>query len=395
MLARQLHPFVAISIVLGASLFAVAGCSSSSVSTTSVTHPTMVEVSPESFLGDVACTTSGPGLKRYVATLFDTNYVPVGGGGGSGGSGGAGGSPAATGNGGNATQPDFALPSSTPTPCRASVGFAYVAPAHRYRVEVEGYDTDDVRPRALGSRLMVDADGELVEPKWRAVCDKPIIAVENIIIGGGLCSKTFEVTDPTASASLTVSLTSLLGSLKCGSEPGEVDHFDVSVLNEGSEEAVAIPCADGARAIFDDLAAGKSMSVYVAAFSAGSTQAFAGANCTGRTIPGANVDATCDALSQTGTLRVDLAAALSQLDLSCKGSDLKLEVSAPGDESPRVVTPPACLQPFDHGFAPGPAALTVTAKRVPSGEELGTLTCHGDITPGQFVLAECEPNSAG
>jgi len=90
-----------------------------------------------------------------------------------------------------------------------------------------------------------------------------------------------------------------------------------------------------------------------------------------------------------------LTAALAQLDLTCTGN-LRVEISVPEASAPQVVTPPGCLQPVDLGFAAGPAALTVTAKQVSrdSSVELGTVTCHAEVTPGQLIAAECEPNSA-
>ena len=38
----------------------------------------MIEVAPDEFLGDVPCAKDGPGLKLYVATLFDIDRVADG-----------------------------------------------------------------------------------------------------------------------------------------------------------------------------------------------------------------------------------------------------------------------------------------------------------------------------
>jgi hypothetical protein len=390
MLVQKLHLLRPTCCVISAGLLAMAGCSSSGTSTPPVTHPTMIEIPPESFLGDVPCASDGSGLKRYVATLFDTNYVAPGG------AGGGAGTAASTESSGGA-QPEFRLPSSGPTPCRTAVGFGFVYPERRYRFEVDGYDTDDLTPRALGSREMVDAKGNLVTPLWKADCNQPVTAIDQVIVRAGLCAESFETADPTATGSLTVPLGALLGDLRCGSEPGEVDHFEVSFASDDPvPEAQSVPCKAGARAVFDDLQPGTSLSAYVAAFSADAASAFAGASCRGRPLPGVNVDATCDALNQTGTLRVDLPLALAELGLTCKGADLRLEVRVPGQTEPQVITPPGCLQPLDQGFAPGAAALTITALQGTPGSatELGTVTCHADVTPGQFVSAQCEPKQA-
>src|SRR6478609_8243073 len=155
MLVRSLPLFRPTSFLVGAGLVAYAGCSTSSATTVAVTHQTMIEVSPDDFLGNVPCATEGPGLKRYVATLFDLNIV--------GGASGAAGSSASAGtdstSGGSAVAAPFQLPSSTPTPCVAAVGFGYVTPGRRYEVQIDGFDTDDLRPRAVGSRQMMAGIG--------------------------------------------------------------------------------------------------------------------------------------------------------------------------------------------------------------------------------------------
>src|SRR3954469_23353084 len=93
-------------LVAGAGLIAFAGCSSTAATTVPVTHPTMIEVSPDDFLGDVPCSSSGAGLKRYVAPLIDTNQT-------FGGIGGEGGQGSETGPASEGGAPDwFQLPSS-------------------------------------------------------------------------------------------------------------------------------------------------------------------------------------------------------------------------------------------------------------------------------------------
>lgn len=391
MLARQLRAPRPTSFWVGAGLFVLLGCSSSGTTSTAVTHPTMIEVTPESFLGGVPCSPDGPGLKRYVATLFDANRVGLVGTGGT----------ASIGPddnaGGSDDQPHFQLPSSTPTQCRASVGFGNVVSGRYYDVEIDGYDTNDVQPRALGSRYMVARDGRApVTPRWRAKC-KSTLAVDLTIVGAYDC-ETFEV-DPSAAGSVTIPLGALLGALRCGQEPGEVDHFEVSLsVPDGDEpEARTVPCTADARAVYEGLAPNQSLSAQVTAFSADGTSPLAGAGCSVGTRADANVAATCGALNQTGTLRVDLAMALAELDLSCSSPELnRLEIRIPGVEQPQTITPAGCIQPFDRGFAAGSAALTVSVLGGTSGmlEELGSLTCHGEVTPGQLSSAECEANLA-
>jgi len=199
---RQLISMRFASLLGGAGLIAFAGCSSTAATTVPVTHPTMIEVSPEDFLGNVPCSDGGPGLKRYVATLIDTHQT-FGGIGGEGGEGGADSAAGADSAGGvDAGQvpaaggaPDrFQLPSSGPTPCLAAVGFGFVVTARHYHVKIDGYDTDDLAPRASGARQMVSpapTEAEpvtpLIAPRWTAHCDRAV-AVDLTIVRADHCT---------------------------------------------------------------------------------------------------------------------------------------------------------------------------------------------------------------
>jgi len=372
--------------LLGVGLVAVAGCSSSAASDVVVTHPTMIEVSPTSFLGEVPCATDGPGLKRYVATLFDTNE-------GAGGASGTADDPVD----GAQTVP-FQLPSSVATSCVAAVGFGFVVPGRSYRVEIDGYDTDALTARALGARQQV-ANGDAVQPSWQATCERAI-AVDSTIIRADECSTFSEATDPDAAGSVSIKLAPLLGGLRCGSGEGEVEQLSVSLSISGDDElrTQSVACSEDAIAVFDDLPPRRLVTASVMASTVGSSAPLAGATCTARTLPAAIVDAQCGALSQVATVRLDLKAALGLLGLSCRSSELSLvQIDVPGQDRAQVVTPPACLLPFDQAFAPGPAAMTVTVLRSDAGAapvELGSLTCHADAVAGSQVVAECEPNPA-
>jgi hypothetical protein len=386
-------------VVAGAGLIAFAGCSSTAATTVSVTHPTMIEVSPEDFLGDVPCSNNG-GLRRYVATLFDTNQT-------SGGVGGQGGDAAAeaeagqAAGAGGAAPEQFQLPSSVPTPCLAAVGFGFVVPTRHYRVEIDGYDTDDLAPRASGARQMVSpapSDEEpvtpLLRPSWSARCERAI-AVDSTIIRADHCSP-FTAASSSTTGSLRVGLGPLLGDLKCGSKPGEVEQLSVSIDAGPTDARVQnVACSANAEALFEDLPARQRVSVYLTAQSANAdpTKPLAGAACTGNTLPGASVDAECSQLSQVGTLRVDLSGALALLSLTCKASDVSdVQVRVPGEEKPQSFPPPACLQPFDHGFPAGTAVVGVTVAK--GDQQRGALTCHADVAPGTLVTAKCELNPA-
>jgi len=410
MAARQLISTRFAFLVAGAGLMAFAGCSSTAATSVPVTHPTMIEVSPDDFLGEVPCSSSGSGLKRYVATLIDTNQT-FGGIGGEGGQGSETGPASAGGDDAGkavaaAGAPDwFQLPSSLPTPCLSAVGFGFVVATRNYHVKIDGYDSDDLAPRASGARQMVSpAPTEarpvtpLIAPRWTAHCDRAI-AVDSTIVRADHCTP-FSAAAGVATGALRVQLGRLLGNLECGGKPGEVEQLNVSIdLGSGDKRvqlSQSVACSPTAEALFSNLPARQHVSVYITAQSASADAGqppLAGAICDGNTLPDATVDTACSSLSVLGTLRVDLQAALSQLSLSCTATDVTdVEVQVAGADKPQSFRPPACLQPFDHGFSAGTQVVVVTASK--DETELGTWSCHGDVAPGTLVTATCELNPA-
>jgi len=385
MLARQLRSLRPASFLVGLGLLAYAGCSSGGATSTAVTHPTMIEVAPEDFLGDVPCS-EGPGLKRYVATLIDTDYVAQGGASGVDPEAEAAGAPA-----------NFQLPSSRPTPCLAGVGFGLVVPGRHYDVKIDGYDTDDLAPRANGSRQMVtpaaptdeQPASTLLAPRWTAHCEDAI-AVDSTIVRALHCTP-FAPLDAAAPATVRIPVAKLMGGLVCGDQPGQIDHFDVTLdAGDGVPRMSSVPCAPDADVLYEGLAPRVRVSAYVTAFSVGNIDAFAGATCDAFTLPESSVDADCGALSEVGTLRVDLQGLLQELSLDCRASSVTaLLVDFQGDEPVQSIAPPECLQPFDHGFAPGPGVINVTVQPA-DGSEAASRTCHADILPGRLAFADCD-----
>lgn len=384
MSARQLRSLRPASILVGLGLLAYTGCSSGGTAATAVTHPTMIEVAPEDFLGDVPCS-EGPGLKRYVATLIDTDYVAQGG-------------TSGVDQTGEAGAPvDFQLASSRPTPCLAGVGFGLVVPGRHYDVKIDGYDTDDLAPRANGSRQMVSpapteeqAVSPLLTPRWSAHCEDAI-AIGSTIVRPLRCTP-FAPLDASALGSVRISLAKLQGGLACGDQPGQIDHFEVSLDSGGDDVDVrSVPCGPDAEVVYEALAPRTRISGYVTALSAGTAEAFAGATCTAFTLPDASLDADCDTLSQVGTLRVDLQSMLQGLSLDCSVSSIAaLSVDVQGEDQVQSIPPPECRQPFDHGFAPGPAVVNVTVQPSDASEAPTTLACHAEVRPGQLALAVCD-----
>ncbi len=153
-------------LTFGSVLFA---CSSTPATTTTITRPELVAVSPDDFLGTQHCG-DDPGLVgSYVATLFDVSTA---------------------GDGGPTPEYGFPLPSSPATACEFPVTFSLVLAGHRYRAEIDAYDRRpkikdadagpeqaDAGPSAaritavsLGGRLQQDVTGAHVAPRWTALC---------------------------------------------------------------------------------------------------------------------------------------------------------------------------------------------------------------------------------
>jgi hypothetical protein len=281
MLASRLRSLRPVSFLVGAGLVAYAGCSSSASTADSVTHPTMIAVSPEAFLGDLPCATSGAELKRYVATLFDTNDTGEGG---------------ATAEDqdtqehrqGEPGTDQFQLPSSMPTPCSAAVGFGYVVAGRHYQVRVDGYDTDDIAPRALGARQMVrKSDGEtLLAPRWHAECYRAI-PVESTIVQADRCGEL------SSDGTLRVDLKAALSQLGLSCSSASVSGVQVSV--PGVEKPFDFPPPDCLQPFERGFPAGPATVTVSATTAEGDVQTL---TCHGDIEPGKLTLAECDLRAQ-------------------------------------------------------------------------------------------------
>jgi hypothetical protein len=385
---RALRP---LSLLVASGLLVGVGCSSDPVDEVAVSHPTMIEIPPESFLGDVPCTLQEGGLTRYVATLTDvTARNENAGGAGGGSSDGAGG------------EGDVTLASSAPVSCRAGVGFGFVVPGRQYTAVIEGYDTTVLRPRAPGSPLMVAATPDAAEaelpkapavaPRWRASCPATTAVSATVVQAVGCTALELAPDAAERDTELVLSTKALLGGLECGDAPGQVERFSIRLdAGEPEPRLLELPCDPSTDAVFSSLKSRVSASAFVTAFSAESLQPLAGATCNAVTSAGARVTANCAKLNLLGTLRVNLVDALAQVGLACSTNDVStVQVDVTGETALWRIAPPDCLQPFDHGFPAGAATLTLAMMN--GEEQLASLTCSGVVVPGAVVPAICEQN---
>jgi hypothetical protein len=368
----------------------LAGCGEGTVPIVGFAHPTLVEVSPDDFLGDVSCVDAPGAMRRYVATVFDVGPA-VGAGGES--SGGA----------ENADTTGFAFPSSTVVgsdrnavaiPCTQSVGFSHVVPGNKYRAEVDGYDRDDLIALAAGLRVMVDPlTLERVAPRWTTSCGKPPVTSRRFIvrrIGG--CEPLVDSAEPGGTL-VEVRLDGALGMLECGTADGAVDRFEV--IPPGGT-AVSATC--GETMTLTGLEPGRAtLSLPLRAFEAGALEPTWGTTCLVEVVQGLTSVATCLPLSSTGVLEVDPLDALAALGLPCEaGAFAELEVAIEaetevdgGAPEPLFVPPTACGRALRfQGREVGPATARATA-RFSDGTRSPAALCTATIAPGETAVATC------
>jgi hypothetical protein len=375
-----------------------------------VYHPTLIEVAPDEFLGDIPCVDAPGAMRAYVATVFDVEFdengapidysLPDLGAAGAGGQGGESGDIAADTCPGvpARTKGGFPLPSSGPVSCKNAVAFARVIEPHRYRAEIHGYEgfgPSELGALAPGLPSLVRLDtGERVAPRWTIRCGDSCPAtarsflsrrVENCRLvsdDGG---------DPTGQSSVSVFPTErTLGTLRCGSGPGEVDHFEVS----DGQSSESRPC-DETVTLIQDQSRG-TVKLDVLAYEAENPLARWATTCSATLVPGLDVPASCGTLSDGGALELDPAVALAPLGLDCAGlaslpAELELRLldedgNAVG--APRYIDAASCGSSTHFtGIASGDAKVRGSLRS--GGSELGRVVCEATVVPGGATPATC------
>jgi hypothetical protein len=242
---------------------------------------TMVAISPDDFLGGVACADRAGAMQRYVATLIDVTDGLVDAG---------------------SEVNNFALPSSGPVACTHAVGFGRVVAEHRYIADIDGYEQTDLEPAAAGSPLMLDADThELVTPRWHTRCGQvgalgaagPVspLDLRTVYVTG--CEPLVALSRPPLAA-VRVAVDGALGMLRCGEVSGTVDHFSLSLPASG--DAREAPC--GQSLILVALTPGQLVQMDLAAFEADATTPRWSTHCRAVAAAGSLVDASCDLLTE-------------------------------------------------------------------------------------------------
>jgi len=350
---------------------ALAGCEQTTVPVAGVYHPTLIQVSPDEFLGAVPCRPGASGaMQTYVATIFDVGEAPA------------------------PTEP-FALPSSGPVSCKNPVAFSRVLDPHRYSARVDGYDRSDLVPLGssdprvtLGVPILVDpVTGERVPPRWTTTCGDttPTLARTGWVRTVRDCQPLVDSGTPGPTA-VEVSIDGALGELTCGTKPGEVERFEVGIVGGPMQSA-----ACGETITFPDIPPVGTIPFTLLAYEPGTDHARWGSTCEARPAAGITVQASCSTLSDQGALDVLPTTALAALGLDCSAlGELRVELLDAGAPvpPPRYVEASGCELPLRlTGVTSGGAEARATL--LSGGEALGSVLCSGTVIPGNAVTSTC------
>lgn len=350
----------------------LAGCESDDVVDTTIEHPTLVEVAPETFLGSLPCSDAPGAVQRYVATLTDVTE---------------------TGDAG--VERRFTLPSSQPLSCTRAVGFSFVVPGNRYMASIDAYDRSDISPLAPGLPDMVDPSGARVAPRWTSRCETPVTAVRQRSQRARGCTPLVDQA-PAGDTAVSVDLSGALGDFECGSDAGQIVTYSVRLEYLNPDLTGSTQTGDcGEPLVFGDLVPGEPVTLSITAFEAGALEPTLGTTCTATTVERVTTAAVCEPLVGAGAVAIDVPALLSAFDLSCdEGATLRAEAAAPVAQSFEL-SGSACERPLTIGEIEV-AELGVDRQVLVTVEAFGAdgqcaavARCVAEPVPGQVVTATC------
>lgn len=392
------------AIALGLLASPMVGACNDGAAGASATLYTEIYVEPTSFRGEVPCSALPGGMKSFVGTLTDVSAT------------GADKDPALR----------TGLSSSPPATCTTRVGFSSVTTNHFYVGEVDGYDRDACAPgdtspsciaplggSASGSRIMVDASGAVVPPRWTTTCGDPTIApslapsafdapteslyrtavplrgCKPMTLGGG--------TTAVVTTGLQLAVGQLLGALTCGDAPGTVARVEASLgaaggVTPGGTGGEAKSAGCGGDLTFVGLSPKTTYVATVFAYEDGAGVPRWGTRCSGTAAGGLVVPAACEPLREEGTLLVEAAPLLESFGAACNAGEAALvlarvEGSLVG--AGRSTVGP-CAADLRFGALPrGSYTVSVFGYRL-DGTEAFRVLCHGDVLPGQETRASCD-----
>ncbi|HYO93009.1 MAG TPA: hypothetical protein VER33_00800 [Polyangiaceae bacterium] len=342
------------------------GCGGGSSKATSEPRPTLIQLVPEDFLGDVPCLEAPSAARGYVATLFDVTegLTMVG----------TGGNP---GNGGNA---GFALPSTGFLRCQQPAAFGWVVPGHLYRAEIQGYDRADLEPLGPGVPILVDpVTRQPVPPAWEASCGATGatgLRAESQI------TRRMRVCQPFAGAPAE------LAGVEVRVPHAECERLAVErlVLRLGGEPVASGACGDVLSV--EGLEPAGFVELDLLAFAADSELAAFGTSCTARTQPALSVQAQCEPFAAEGSVAIELADVLAALGADCEVGVTQLSLTLSDPSTPPLHLPSAQCRGTTRFSALLPGEYTVAIR---SGQPPLDATCAATVEPGLVAALDCAP----
>ncbi|WP_433936942.1 hypothetical protein AB3662_20005 [Sorangium cellulosum] len=363
---------------LGALALALGACEEGTGAADDQPIQTSLTIDPLAFLGDVRCSNEPGAIRSYVATLTDES---------------AAGGP-------------FTLASSPPIPCSSRVSFTHVVAGHEYTARIDGYEqyAEELTPvgdETSGSRHML-LDGAPVAPRWTWGCPGPDAADDadklvaatgvNVVVQG--CAPLTGPIDPAGSA-IVIDPASALGALRCEGDDGAIASFDIVPQDGALAPVLGVGCPPAEPVVYDlGVDPGRAYVFRLEAHDAAGDLLF-GASCFAAASAGVTVTATCDALSATGALELDLGALLAEKELACgaAASTYTATVQPPegdqsGAEKLEVGPLPCGDRALLQALAPGAYEATVEVRDARGASALSA-TCRGEVRPGATTRAAC------
>ncbi|WP_437627446.1 hypothetical protein [Sorangium sp. So ce1151] len=359
-------------------LAALAACSEASGSDDEQEIQTSLTIDPLAFLGDVRCSNEPGAIRSYVATLTDESAV---------------GGP-------------FTLASSPPVPCSSRVSFTYVVEGHEYTARIDGYEqyAEELTPigdETSGSRHML-LDGDPVAPRWTWACPGPEAAEDadklvaktgvNVVVQG--CAPLAGPADP-ASSAIVLDPASALGALRCEADDGAIASFDVVPQDSALAPVLGVACPPEEPVVYDLGAAPAPAYFFRLEAKDAAGELLFGSSCFATASAGITVTATCDPLSATGALELDLAGLLADEDLACGASassytatEPLLDGEAAESELPYVGPVPCSDRVLLSALAPGVYKTSVEVLDA-TGTSVLPADCSGEVRPGATTRAAC------
>lgn len=360
-----------------------AGCSedSSTDFDTETSSISSIAVDPQYFLGDVPCAGSEGAMRSYVATLTDRSIPGV----------------------------TFVLPSSPPTSCSDRIVFRYVVYGHEYSAEIDAYeqapdalvpfgnepalgdDGNPVRRPPSGSRRMLLVDsGEDVAPRWTTSCGEGME-------GAGLAGikQDIQGCDPLdfgmGSTTIAVDPRAALGTLTCGSDPGQVSMFNVTPEpGLGLVSYTNILCGAATPLVYETgIEPGRTYTFKIEAFETAEPDMVArsyGARCYVAAEKGLRLTASCSPLSSVGALTIPLGSLLPDSAAGCTATVELVEGAGPDEVVLSSIGPVSCNETVHAGhLAPGTHKARITTPDAPA------LECTGVVLAGETTVCASAP----